>query len=134
MARNRLRAKGRSERGSFVMLPHEILNHPNFTGLSAYAVKLLIDLYSQYRGKNNGDFSVPWSRMSNRGWHSRGTLNRALKELVTTGWIIHTRHGGRDHRCSLYAVTFKPVDECGGKLDLSSTHTALGYWKTGLQN
>jgi hypothetical protein len=133
MAKNRLRVKGRADRGSFVALPHEILNHPNFTGLDSHAVKMLIDLYSQYRGKNNGDFSATWSRMKGRGWHSKGTLNRALKELLSKGWIITSRQGWRNH-CSLYAVTFKPVDECGGKLDESATLTPLGYWKTGLPN
>jgi len=128
MARNRLRAKGRSDRGSYVMLPHEILNHPNFTGLTPYAVKLLIDLYSQFRGQNNGDLSAPWTRMSKRGWRSKGTLYSALKELLSKGWIIVSRHGGLN-RCSLYAVTFKPVDDCKGKIDIPSTTIAPGDWK-----
>ena len=127
MSRNRLKSKGRRDRGSYVQLPHEVLNHQNFTGLSGNAVKLLLDLYSQYRGKNNGDLSAPWSRMSKRGWRSKGTLHRAIKELLTFGWIKISRYGGLN-RCSLYAVTFKAVDECGGKLDIPSTQTAPGDW------
>ena len=128
MPRNRLKAKGRRDRGSFVSLPHEVLNHSKFTRLSGNAVKLLLDLYSQYRGKNNGDFSAPWSRMCKRGWRSKGTLQRALNELRDIGWIITTRYGGLN-RCSLYAVSFQPIDECGGKLDIPSTRTAPGDWK-----
>jgi hypothetical protein len=128
MGRSRLRVKGRRESGSFISIPHDCLNHPNYTRLSAYAVKLLIDLYAQFRGINNGDFTAAWSHMRERGWKSKDTLARAMRELLLSGWVIKTRQGGRN-QCNLYAVTFKPIDSCGGKLDIGETITAPGNWK-----
>lgn len=125
---NRLRAKGRRESGKFISLPHACLIHKNFIALSGYAIKLLIDLYMNYNGFNNGDFCCTWSMMKERGWRSESTLNKALKELLYYGWIVCSRQGGRN-KASLYAVTFQAIDECKGKLDCSETRTALGYWK-----
>jgi len=125
---NRQRIKGRKECGNFVMLPKACLMHDNFIALSPYAVKLLIDLYANYNGFNNGDFCCTWSMMKVRGWRSESTLNNARKELLYYGWIICSRHGGRN-KSSLYAVTFQSIDECKGKLDEKETVTALGYWK-----
>jgi len=122
------KAKGRRESGTFVAVPHACLNHPNYMRLSPRAVKLLFDLLVQFRGINNGDFSAAWTIMSKRGWKSRDQLFKARRELEDTGWIQLTRQGGRN-RCSLYGVTFQAIDECNGKLDVSATVTALGWWK-----
>lgn len=128
MARDLMKAKGRSESGSFIQLPHAILESEEYASLSMPAVKLLLDLFAQYRGKNNGDFAAAWSVMSRRGWRSRDTLRRALEELIEKGWIIKTRQGGK-RICCLYGVTWKGIDDCGGKLDHPPTRTAPGTWK-----
>ncbi len=121
--------KGRSPNGSFVQLPHRLLNEPKFLGLSGNAVKLLLDLFSQFKGKNNGDFSIAWSRMKARGWRSKSTLHRAKDELIAAGMITTTRQGGLGF-CSLYAVTWLAIDECGGKLDIEPTRVAQGTWRS----
>lgn len=128
MARTRLKVKGRRESGSFAAIPHAILDSPEYAGLSAHAVKALLDLFAQYRGENNGDLTAAWSLMQIRGWTSKALLYRALRELLDKGWIVKTRQGGR-HQASLYGVTWKPINPCGGKLDVSPTHVAPGTWK-----
>ncbi len=130
MAVNRRRAKGRANKGSFISVPHTILEHDNYASLSARAVKLLIDLFAQYRGSNNGDLAAAWKLMQKRGWRSKETLHRAKRELLEKGFIVTTRQGGR-HVCSLFAVTWLAIDECGGKLDIAPTRVASGYWKLG---
>jgi len=128
MARTRDKSKGRKATGSFVQLPHAIFQSAEFAELSAFAVKLLLDLFIQYRGDNNGDFTAAWKVMSKRGWSSRDTLDRALKMLLDNGWIIKTRQGGK-HLCNLFGVTWLPIDECSGKLDINPTRIAAGTWK-----
>ena len=123
---------GRKESGSFVMLPHTVLEHENYARRSHRAIRLLIDLYGQYRGNNNGDLCLAWTIMTKKGWKSKDQLHKAKKELLDSGWIIVTRQGGRN-KCSLYAVTFKSIDYCNGKLDVKETHAALGDWK-GIQS
>ena len=123
MSPSRLRAKGRRESGPFVPFPCSVLNNPNFTALSAKAVKLLMDMASQLRfgrdgPQNNGDISVTWTIMHPRGWRSKETLRNALKELAHYGFVNMTRQGGRN-KCSLYALTWWAINECHGKLDVS---------------
>ena len=128
MARTRAKSQGRRSGGTYVQLPHAIIQSPEYAELNAHAVKLLIDLFIQYRGDNNGDFTAAWKIMCCHGWSSRDTLSRTLKTLLERGWIIKTRQGGR-HKCSLYAVSWLPIDECNGKLDIAQTRVAAGTWK-----
>lgn len=128
MAVNVRKAKGRSTSYSFVSVPKHILESEEYAELGAYAVKLLLDLYAQYNGKNNGDFCAAWSVMKNRGWRSKATLDRSIKELKRTGFILLTRQGGK-HKAALYAVTFKKVNECKGKIDIKETREAPDSWK-----
>jgi hypothetical protein len=32
------------------------------------------------------------------------------------------------HKCNLYAFTWQPIDECGGKLHVNPTKVASGLW------
>ena len=125
------RNKGRMMTDSFVRIPHHVINHEHFRSLSPRATKLLIDLLAQYRGYNNGDLCAPLSLMRERGWNSSDQLQKAKNEVIEKDVIIVTRQGGLN-KCSLYAVTWFPIDECNGKLDVASTTTAPVNWKNGL--
>lgn len=114
------------------MLIHEYFTSAEYAELSPRAVKLLIDLYCQFRGVNNGDFCATFKVMKQRGWSSNDQLHKALHELLDAGWIVVTRQGGR-RVCSLYAVTFLPIDECSGKLDINPTRLPSHSWKRRIQ-
>ena len=131
MRDKRQKAKGRRSNQSFVATPHVVLEHENYARLTFRARSLLWDIYGQYRGKNNGDLCACLSIMRKRGWNSNDQLDKAKKELLETGWIIKTRHGGLNLGPDLFAVTFKPVNECGSKIEHRETRTAPGYWKLG---
>jgi hypothetical protein len=124
----RLHNKGRATTGSFVSLPHDLLSHDSFSTLRTRATKLLIDIAAQYRGGNNGDLCAPLSLMKKRGWNSSDQLFKAKDELVDRGLILVSRHGGMN-KCNLYAITWQPIDECNGKLDIVSTQVAPHHWK-----
>jgi hypothetical protein len=118
MARNRFKdAQAKRESGGYVPLSFVVIRSQCFARLSAHAVKLLNDLLAQYKGDNNGDLCAAWTLMQPRGWKSKDTLNKALKELLAGDWLEVTRQGGR-HKATLYAVTFYAIDECKGKLDV----------------
>lgn len=125
--RNRRKHTGRAESGGFFALPHAVMASPAYRSLSAHAVKLLCDMGGQYRGSNNGDLGAAWRVMQPLGWRSRDTLGRALRELTDAGLIEQTRQGGLN-RCSLYALTWHAIDECGGKLDVRPTRVASRLW------
>lgn len=129
MLRSRIKQKGRRESGSFCALPHHILESPEYAKLSAKSVKCLLDIFSQFRGTNNGDLSANWRQMSKKGWKSRDTLYRALLELMESGFILKTRQGDR-RKCTLFGVTWLAINECGGKLDMLPTRVAPNTWRT----
>ena len=134
MAHSRYKAKGRRESGRFVALPATVLDSPQYALLPAQAVKLLVDLLAQYNGSNNGDLCATWSLMKRRGWRSRDTLDRALNDLLGSRFVVKTRQGqkgylGGQRIPTLYAVTWKGIDDCGGKLDVKPNPVPLNTWK-----
>ena len=130
MARNRAKTTGKGGKDTFTMLRHYLTKSEQFAGLSAHAVKLLIDVLNQYHGKNNGDLSPSWTLMQKHGWKSKDTLSKALTELEQKGFLVKTRQGGR-HVASLYAVTFWGIDECNNKHGHVVSAAPLNYWREG---
>ncbi len=125
MALNRAKAKGRRETGRFAGIPHVVMKHPDYIGLSYPAKSLLFELALQYNGYNNGNLTAAWSVMLKRGWRSKSTLSRALDELKSKNLISLTRSGwfaNPGSRCALYALTWQAIDDCQGKqLEISAT-------------
>lgn len=125
----RRKAKGRLTSGTFFLIPTEVLNSPAYISLSRKSRALLIDLGAQARGNNNGDISATYTMLRRRGWTSKETLSRAIAELLDRGLIQQTRQGYLG-RCSLYAFTWRGIDECKGKLDVRADPVASGLWRT----
>lgn len=116
----------RKDSGQFARLPLQILQTRQFALLSAHATKLLMDLISECRLGRNGDLSVAWTVMKERGWRSRDTLRKAQRELIDKRWIVQTRQGGRN-RCSLFAITIWPLDP-SSKYDILPKDFEKGEW------
>ena len=130
MARKLSVMKGRSEKIlGFSMLIHNYFQSEEYAQLSPRAVKLLIDMYCLYRGKNNGDLCATYSVMKKVGWTSNDQLYKATIELLARGWIILARQGGR-RVPHLYALTFLSIDQTN-KLDrhVKPSPTRLHLWK-----
>lgn len=110
------------------MLRHDVIQSENFRNLTSKAVKLLVDIGSQYRGINNGDLCASWTIMEEKGWKSRATLHAALNELLYYGFIVKTRQGGRN-RCNLFALSWDAIHDCDGKLDVPPKTVPSNEWK-----
>jgi hypothetical protein len=126
--KKRRKEKGRQLSGPFVKLPHEVQDSANWKACGGTAIKLLCAIARQYNGKNNGDLGASIKIMAALGWRSSDTLDRSLKELLHYGFITLTRQGGRNS-ANLYAITWQPIDECGGKLDCCATSVAANDYK-----
>lgn len=122
-------AKEKMDGGQFARLPMSVLNSRAYIDCSPYARMLLIDLFMQFRGDNNGDLACPWRFMQARGWKSEATLQKAKRELLAMGLIVETRMGARPNKASLYAVTWCDLDPCGGKLELLPKHFPRGAYR-----
>jgi len=118
--RKRRQQKGRGKGPPFLSIEHRIADSDEFGCLSGYGTKLLLELARQYRPGRNGDLSIAWSLLRTRGWRSQATVQGAKHELLEAGWIIETRKGGRN-RCSLYALTYYPIDESHKHLEPATT-------------
>ena len=113
--------KGRPPPKSYYLIPRVVHRSADFRKLSPYALKLLVSVIYQFNGFNNGDLTVAWTVMSKlHGFKSEATLDRCKKELLAANLIYLTRQGGLG-RCSLYALTWMPIDDCNGKLDCRPT-------------
>lgn len=114
--------------GGFLPFRTDVLRSEALRNLSPYATKLLLDLASQWQLGRNGDASAAFENvMRARGWRSKATLHKSLKELRDSGLIVQTRQGSL-HQCSLYALGWLAIDECGGKLDMKPTTRPLNHW------
>jgi hypothetical protein len=67
--------------------------------------------------------------MQGRGWKSSDQLAKAKKELLEKDVIRIARQGGFPKKASLYALTWIPIDDCKGKLDVEATPTSPVNWK-----
>ncbi len=102
--------RGRLYDEPFIGFVRSVFEAPAYHSLGPWACKLLLDIGGQYNGSNNGDLSIPFSRMSKCGWNSRTTLWRALKELVAAGLVHVTRQGRKPKICHLLALTWLPLN------------------------
>lgn len=122
-------ARDKRDKGAFISVPLSVLNSRAYIEASAHARMLLLDLFAQYRGDNNGDLCAAWKLMKLRGWKSEATLHQAKKDLLRLGLIVETRKGARPNKASLYAVTWCDLDPCGGKLDISPRSFPRGAYR-----
>jgi hypothetical protein len=125
--RSRFKAKGRMESGGFSALPHVVQESQNWAQCSPMAIKLLMDLLGQFKGSNNGDLSAALSVLKSKGWTRGQTISNAARELIYYGMIEMTRQGDL-HRCSLFAVTWRAIDQCSGKPEVKATNVASRLW------
>lgn len=113
---------------NFAGIPRIVMENPDFRALSPNARNLLLILAYYYKGKNNGDLSCSFNTMKDWGYKAPETLNKAKKELIEKNMIIETRTGrflNPGGYCSLYALTWQPIDECNGKLEVKPTTTPI---------
>ncbi|MEO0364963.1 MAG: hypothetical protein AAF265_05655 [Pseudomonadota bacterium] len=129
MGLNRQRVKGRRDGETFLMLPHTVIKSPQFACLSYSAAKLLIDIASEYTGKNNGNLLATHKAMEPKGWKSNDTLTNARKELERMGFIVMTKQGGLRCGPNLYAITWRGIDDCGGRHNFPPSDRSLDLWK-----
>lgn len=115
--------------GHAFLIPVSLLRHPNFTRLSPYALKLIMDLARQYSGFNNGYLCASWALMKDAGWNSSHTLRKATLEAEHYKLIVRTQQGGLN-KPNLHGFTWRRIDERKEKhLEVRPTMTPSDAWK-----
>lgn len=126
--RKRAKYKGRGKSHSFLGLPHYMVKSPEWDALRGNAVKFLIQLAAEYNGSNNGDLSLTKRTALKRGWGGGATRDRAARQCEEAGFVLMTRQGGL-HECNLYAITWQPINDLGGKISHAPEIVASHLWK-----
>lgn len=131
MSKSYAKAKGRGQlRSTFSALPHCLLDCSDFRNLSSTSKVMLIACARLFNGRNNGDLSMPLAYLKKWGIKSSATATQCKKELIGADLLICTRDPTRDRKnphgqCALFALSWLPIDECGGKHEYQPTITAL---------
>jgi hypothetical protein len=114
-------------RGGVALIPNAVLESENYLSLNNFAPRaLLIEITKQYNGHNNGDLSATRSLLKDRGFNSQETITRSIRALEVNKLIQRTRQGGKNWATganlpTLFAITWQPINECKGKLDIEPT-------------
>ncbi|WP_448556020.1 hypothetical protein [Thalassotalea montiporae] len=127
----------RSKSRRFAAIPHSVLVSADYRALSNIAKSLLIELVFQYNGKNNGDLTLAWTVLKQRGFNSESTINRGKVSLIERRIVTEVRKGIAKkgvRLCSLYALNWLSLDEVfyddgTPKHQLKGTNAPLrSYW------
>ncbi len=107
------RAKKRKDKEipyAFVALPKAVLHSEEFRRLPSSAKALLLELASQYTGRNNGRLTPSWTALQKAGWVSNNTVLNAKKELLNCPFVVLTRKGHPPRTCDWIAFTWWKLD------------------------
>jgi hypothetical protein len=128
-AKSRAKHTGRRESGTFILIPHAVIDSANWKRASPTAICLLMELARQYNGYNNGNLCTSRTVLRPRGWTSPEVITWATRELLHFGFIIRTKRGGLHMGPNLYALTWHAIDDCKGRHHCAATIASPGDWK-----
>ncbi len=86
------------DNGSFIGLPHELVRGEVWAGLSANATRLLIGIWDQYNGHNNGELRYGYAHAERLLGCSTATAKRTFAELKNSGLIVAVEKGSFAHK------------------------------------
>jgi hypothetical protein len=113
----------------FAAIPLEVLTSDACRTLPAYAVRVLLAIAAQYRGRNNGDLALTYATARPFGVVSKKQLVASLAALLDRGLIQKTRQGGKKPLGpSLYAISWQCVDDLMGKIESGATTAPSNLW------
>jgi len=94
---------------TFVPLPFDVIQSDEWRSLPPNAIRLAIDLMSQYTGKNNGRLCPAWVVMERYGWKTERTLIDAKRALLECTFVVHTRQGKAPRTTDWVGFTWWPL-------------------------
>ncbi|MGB7194889.1 MAG: hypothetical protein WBD81_15660 [Collimonas pratensis] len=94
----------------FIAIPMDIIRSSEWNALPPNAVKLAIDLMSQYTGKNNGRLCPSFTVMKECGWKSSKTLVDAKRALLECSFVVLSRKGHPPSTAEWLAFTWWKLD------------------------
>lgn len=112
----------------YAAIEHRVIDSPAYADLSFSARSLLQLLTRQLTRDNNGHLQATHSYMERFGFSDR-TLTRAIRELISHGFVYRTRCGGYQQGASQYAVTWLKISRRDGLFLDGFLSCAWRYWE-----
>ena len=112
MTGKRKTQRGDARGGTFLLLPHCLLNSEAFRTASPRAIKVLLALCAKHNGFNNGAIGLGFRDLGEWGdCQNHAANNRALGELIARGLIaLECEHPRACRHSSEYRLTFMPTE------------------------
>ncbi len=82
----------------FIRLDHDLVRCEVWETMSANAVKLLIGIWNQYNGHNNGELRYGYAHAERLLGCSTATAKRTFAELKNSGLIVAVEKGSFAHK------------------------------------
>jgi hypothetical protein len=128
MARPKFKGNANKRDGSrFLLLPWVVLDSPGYRAASHTARSLLIDIFRQYTGHNNGKLVACAKHLRPLGWKSNNTVLAAVRQLIDCGLLVEVRKGGFPNTAAWFAVTWADLDVFDG-VDINPKRFARGAY------
>jgi len=118
-----------STKHPYAAIEHRVLDSPAYADLTFSARSLLILIARQLTRNNNGRLHATYSYLKRFGFDSEHTLSRAIKELISHGFIYRTRSGGYQQGAAQYAVTWLSISQKEGLFLAGFVPCAWRDWK-----
>lgn len=105
----------------FFRLPKALFECTGYLKLNKTQRALLIDLCSQFNGKNNGNLTLAPSIMEALGWDEK-TVKRNKQALLDSKLIRISGHKQLNNKryMYLYAIAWLEIDDCSDYIDRCS--------------
>src|SRR5690349_8151507 len=82
-----LAGRPRDPNGPHIRVYHSLINSHAWRVTGSSAKNLFIDLRVRLNASNNGNIAAVFSDLKHRGWRSKTTMHKALRELEALGFI-----------------------------------------------
>jgi hypothetical protein len=102
---------GRSTPEQFMQLPYSMVQSAAWRSLNGNSLKLLIELFSKFNGRNNGKLCVSYADASKKLGVGHATIKRCFDELQLKGFIRLKKRGHWYGRMAAeWAITTKMLE------------------------
>lgn len=113
----------------YFRLEWRVIDNPAFADLTPSAVKVLLLICRQLTKDNNGHLQATYTFMKKHGIGSEHTLQEAIRQLISHGFIYRTRSHGANRAWARYAVTWLSITKKEGLFLAGFVSCGWRYWE-----
>lgn len=118
----------------YAAIPHRVIDSEAFADLTPSSIQVLLLLTRQLTKENNGLLQATRTWLSERGVGSNHTIQRALADLISHGFLYRTKSGSYGNGAARYAVTWLSLTKNRGELTHMEWFKSCAWRDWGAEN